>query len=367
MSTNHVGPIFSRRRFLSIGAKGLGAGAALASAAGWLASCSSRARNEVVLYSSVDEPILRPILRSFEQDRDIKVRAVTDTEATKSTGLIERLLAEQSRPRADVWWSSEPLGVVELARAGALEPFTPSVTDPSPADWPSLLRDPRGLWFGFALRARVIAYSSKRVAPADVPATLGDLTHERFHGRVGIADAAFGTTRVHLAALVAQRGEHATRAWLAALKQRGLKVFAANSAVVRAISEGEIDVGLTDTDDVHAGKANGWEVGMAFEATVSDPAPAFSGGGSLVLPNTVARVKGGPNSANAVHLINYILSAAVERQLADSESRNTPIRKALLDDHPDLALQNSWVVDANQIADALPAAAAITKEILGPR
>lgn len=347
----------SRRSFIARGAA-LGAGGLAL-----LSGCSTRkATREVVLYSSVDEPILRPIVAVFEQQSGISVRVVGDTEATKSTGLIERLIAEGRSPRADVWWSGEQLGVIELARRGLLEPIEPKAVREFAGGWPTAMREPSGLWYGFALRARVIAYSTKRVAEA--PTTLGALRHERFNGRVGIAHPAFGTTRVHLAALVAERGEAPTREWFDALRANGLKVYPGNSAVVRAISQGEIDVGLTDTDDVHAGKANGWAVEMVYEE--ASPPDAFGSGGALVLPNTVARIKSGPNPASAATLIEFILSENVERLLAASDSKNMPIHESVREAFPALTIARPWEVEAEKIAAALPAAAAMSREILGP-
>lgn len=347
----------SRRVFLARGAV-LGAGGLAA-----LSGCAAgTAKKEVVLYSSVDEPILRPIVAVFEKESGIAVRVVGDTEATKSTGLIERLIAEGSSPRADVWWSGEQLGVIELAKRGLLEPIEPKVVKEFAGGWPTALREPTGLWCGFSPRARVIVYSTKRVESA--PTTLGGLLHERFKGRVGMANPAFGTTRVHLAALVAERGEEATRGWLSALKAHGLKVYPGNSAVVRAISQGEIDVGLTDTDDVHAGKANGWAVEMVFEEAAAPD--GFGGGGALVLPNTVARIKGGPNPAAAAELIGFILSENVARLLAASDSKNASVYGTVQAEFPMTAITRPWEVDAAKIAAALPMVAAMAREILGP-
>src|SRR5438874_1086383 len=63
--------------------------------------------SEVVLYTSVDEPVAAPIVREFEKRTGIHVILQTDTEATKSVGLAERLRAERDNPRADVWWGNE--------------------------------------------------------------------------------------------------------------------------------------------------------------------------------------------------------------------------------------------------------------------
>ena len=49
--------------------------------------------NEVVVYTSVDDVFARPIAEKFEQETGIKVKLVTDTEETKSTVLLTRLIA----------------------------------------------------------------------------------------------------------------------------------------------------------------------------------------------------------------------------------------------------------------------------------
>src|SRR3954469_20597625 len=81
----------------------------------------SAAQQEVVLYTSVDEPIASPIVRDFENQTGIRVRLVTDTEASKSVGLAERLRAEKDHPQADVWWSNEIFLTINLADEGLLE------------------------------------------------------------------------------------------------------------------------------------------------------------------------------------------------------------------------------------------------------
>lgn len=70
-----------------------------------LAGCADQSTpaNEVVVYSSVDDVYARPVAEQFERESGITVRFVPDTEETKSTGLVNRLIAEKERPRADVF------------------------------------------------------------------------------------------------------------------------------------------------------------------------------------------------------------------------------------------------------------------------
>ena len=77
----------------------------------------------VVVYVSADEAIARPIIKAFEERTGRRVLPVYDTEATKTTGLASRLIAERQRPRADLFWSSECFRTIELAADGLLAPM----------------------------------------------------------------------------------------------------------------------------------------------------------------------------------------------------------------------------------------------------
>ena len=106
------------------------------SRAAWLAGlflvgCNRRGESEkqsqvhpdVVVYSSVDDAYARPLCERFSQATKIKVRLVLDTEETKSTGLLNRLIAEKTRPQADVFWSGDPVRAAVLQHKGISAPY----------------------------------------------------------------------------------------------------------------------------------------------------------------------------------------------------------------------------------------------------
>lgn len=320
---------------------------------------------DVVLYSSVDGPILDPIVRSFTEKTGIKVRVVGDTEATKTVGLVERLIAEKPRPRADVWWSNEPLGSITLARQGVLDRGGTEVAK----GWPSEWRSSDGAWVGHALRARVIAYNTNRLHREEVPRRLRDLAAERFEGKVGLANPAFGTTRLHLAALVALAGEEPTRAWLRSMRDRGARIYDGNSGVVQALAFGEIEVGLTDTDDVHAAERNGWPVSFVYEEpdSAGDDTAGLKSFGPLAIPSTAGRIAGSPHPVEGAMLFEFILSPEVERMLAASEARHVPIRPEIAREFPDLSIPGAIRVDPASLVEALPTATRLAAEVLGRR
>jgi len=331
-----------------------------AAAAAALGSCERGApADRVVLYSSADDEVLKQVAAAFEKKSGIKVGVATDTEATKTTGLVQRLLDEKNRPRADVWWSSEPLGTIRLAREGVLAEHTPGQ---SAAGRPAALNAP-AKWFVMPGRARVIAYSTSRVEPRDVP---DRVLHLWTGQKVGMARPQFGTTRCHMAALCAINSASFYQ-WVARMRQEGVRIYDGNASVVRAIAQGEIDIGLTDTDDVYAAQRNDWQVGMVFEGL---PDPARPGEtatrtGTIVLPNTSALVARAPNQANGAALLGFLLSEEVERMLAAHESRHIPVRESVLKDFPQNAVAAAAPLDLNKVADAVPEAMKVCVDAFG--
>lgn len=324
--------------------------------------CNRSAPSEVVLYSSADADVLNEVIAAYERSSGTKVLVVGDTEATKTTGLVQRLTLEADAPRADVWWSSEAMGTQELADRGLLKPMAANVTSTLGSRDATLIAKNQ-TWVGFAARARVIAFNTKVFTADNAPRTLSDLASDKFRGRVGMARPQFGTTRTHIAALIAATDEPATRALLTSLKANDIRIYDGNSSVVRAIAEGEIDLGLTDTDDVWAAQVNGWPVGLVFETTRAASGASPASIGPLLIPNTVALVAKGPHPREAEDLATYLLSAEVERILARSRSRNLPTRSEVMPEFPELAVPNPSTVPIEAIFGAGEAADALIREL----
>ena len=324
-----------------------------------LSACAPREdAPEVILYSSVDPDYLRAVLDAFEDETGVRVRYAGDTEATKTTGLATRLLEEHrsGRARADVWWSSEPFWTIRLADEGALAPYTSHAAEASiDGGWPGAYRGRDGRWYGFALRARVYVYNTDLVSEHDAPRTPADLLNERFKGRIGIARPQFGTTRGHMAAMLVTFGEEQFTQWLEGLKANGVRLYDGNMSVVRAVSSGEIHVGLTDTDDVWAGQRNGWPVALAYEARAAPPdQPTLAGGmGALLMPNTIGLVSDAPNQGDAQRFIDFVLSPRAERILADSDSHNIPVHPSLARDFSAYRVPDAADADLHAVSEAM--------------
>lgn len=267
----------------------------------------------VTIYVSTDRVFSEPVLREYEKQSGVRVNAVYDTEETKSTGLANRLLAEQARPQADVFWSNEPVRTLVLKARGVLSPYR----SPSAEGIPPALVDPEGYWTGFSARIRVIAYNTHLVKPDETPQSIFDLAGPKWRGQVAMADPRFGSTSFHVAALYAMAGEEKMDDFFRRLKANGVRVVDGNSVVRDLVARGDVKVGLTDTDDVNLAIEDGQPIAMVL--------PDAAGLGVPVMPNMVSLIAGGPHPEEGRHLIDYLLSADVERLLAQSEAVQIPL------------------------------------------
>ncbi len=306
---------------------------------------SDNSPGKVVVYTSVDEVFAEPICRQFERDTGIQVDLMPDTEETKSTGLVNRLIAEKARPQADVFWSGDPVRTAILKSKGVSVAYRSSAAD----GLPSQFSDSENHWTSFSARARVLIYNSDLVSDAEKPNSIYDLADARFKGKACIANPLFGTTSMHAAALFQTLGDDRAKQFFQSLVDNDVKILSSNGEVRRRVANGEFLVGLTDTDDVNVAIQEGKSVGFVY--------PDLDGIGTLVMPNAVMLVAEGPNQANAKKFIDYLLRAETEAALAASEAAQMPLRSnvALPGNFPfkSVAELNAMKVDYGALASKL--------------
>ena len=307
---------------------------------------------KVVLYCSVDQAIAEPIIAEFEKVTGIDVLTRFDTEASKTVGLVQRIRAEAASPTADVFWSNEIFHTIRLAREFLFTPYSSDITK----DWPERYADPNGLWYGFALRARVIAYNTTRISDTEAPKCLEDVLDSKWKGRIVMAAPEFGTTGGDVASWFAHYDTAQATKTLEGLKANDIRLVAGNSTAVRMVATGQADVCLTDTDDVYAAQRNGWPVAMNYLDQGGD--------GVLTIPNTAAIIKGASNPKEAEELMKFLLSEQLEELLLSSDSHNCPIRPALAEQFKKYVIPKPLGVDYYKVADNLPTAIRTAMEVL---
>jgi iron(III) transport system substrate-binding protein len=240
---------------------------------------------------------------------------------------------------------------MRLAESGLLESYAPASTE----DVPARFRDPAGRWTATAARPRVLAYDPQNIPRPEVPGRWEDLANPDIAPHVAYANPLFGTTRGHVAAMMALWGPERTRDHLRRLREHGAQILDSNSATVRAVMDGRARFAATDSDDVYAARKSGAVLDYVY--------PDMGDGGTLLVPSSVALIKGGAAPDAARRVADFLASAEVERRLAQTESRNIPVRESLRTE-----LGMPWPAETKvefaRIAESLDAADQAVREIL---
>lgn len=272
-----------------------------------LGGCDNNS-DEVIVYTTVDQIFSEPILKDFELETGIRVRAVYDTEETKSTGVMNRLIAEKKNPQCDVFWSGDPVRNGVLQSIGITKAFQSDQTDLIPAHFKEIDNH----WIGFSARARVLIYNKKLISADSLPQSIIDIIHPQYKAKFTFANPLFGTTTFHVSAIFATWGDEDARQWMNALRDNELVIASSNGDVKKRVMNGEVAFGITDTDDAFEAMKESSDVDFIFLDQQA------GGIGTLIMPNAISLINGAPNSGNAKLFINYLLSSKTESKLAIS-------------------------------------------------
>ncbi len=246
----------------------------------------------VVLYCSVDDVYAKPMIEKLKQRTGLDIVPLFDTESTKTAGLTTRIRSEKSRVRADVLWTSALLQTLLLEQDGFLDTYnSPAAQDLAPRF--------RGQgWVGVGTRARIL------VTASDFKPVITDLMYTPVAGqKSGHSNPQFGLASDEAAALYS-RDAAKTLQWYQSLKAAGVRITPGNGDVARAVSDGDLDLGWTDTDDYLEQKKRGKPIGLSPIQT-----------NNILMPGAVALIKGAPHPENARKLFDAIASKEGEAAL----------------------------------------------------
>jgi iron(III) transport system substrate-binding protein len=281
-----------------------------------LAGCRHRVGNEVILYSSIDETYALAIGAKFRDKTGIEVRLLSDSEETKSTGLLNRLLAERARPVADVFWSGDIMRAAILKRHGLAARYDAPNSSGSARPYD----DSENQYVAGSARLRLILYNQAR-AGAVLPESILDLAKPEFAPRACFANPLFGTTSMHAAALFELLGDDVAARFFKDFRANGGRMLSSNGEVRRRVSNGEFAFGLTDSDDVSVALTEHKPVGFII--------PDQSGPGAMLIPSATVLLKGAPHLQSARQLVDFLNSSEVEEMMAQSTAAHFPLRPEL--------------------------------------
>ena len=277
-----------------------------------LSGCNQKEVQEVTIYVSEDQPFSQPLLRDFERETGIKVKALYDSEESKSTGVMNRLIAEKNNPQADVYWANEPIRAEVLRQKGLLAPYE----SPNAKGIPSRFQEKNHYWCGFSARVRVLVVDDASGEKPDSILAYGD---KRFFKKAVIANPLFGTTTAHIAALFTLWGDAKSKAFLKQLKENQTIIATSNGESADFVASGSAAFALVDSDDAMSR--------LKQKATIKLVYPDQKKGeiGAFVVPNALMMIAGAPHPTLAKKLIDYLLSKESERKLAFADCAQIPL------------------------------------------
>jgi iron(III) transport system substrate-binding protein len=304
--------------------------------------------NALTVYSGRAEEYAGPVYKAFEAQTGIPL----NVRYGDSTDLALLIGEEGDRTPAHVFITQSPMAASYLDQRNLLTRL-PAATL---AKVPARFRAADGDWVGVAGRQRVLVYNTDVVKDADLPASVLDLTAEKYRDTVALApsNASF---QDFVAAMSQIEGTEKTDAWLRGLKANGAKAYAKNGAIVEAVARGEVPMGLVNHYYVHE----------LLEDEPSAPVAAhrFTGAdaGSLLLVATASMPTSGSTDPRAVRLINFMLSPEGQKLVVEGEgeypvvegvplARNVPPLSSK--DHPayDLTATTDLKATATQIRES---------------
>jgi iron(III) transport system substrate-binding protein len=274
-----------------------------------LAACGDSAASDtqkLTVYSAQHESLVRAMVEGFTEETGIELefRDANDSE------LANQIVQEGDASPADVFLTENSPAIDVVDKAGLLAPAGEKTLGQVGEQY----RPESGNWVGFAARSTVLGYQPEAISEAELPASLLDLAKPEWQGRVGIA-AGGADFQAIVSAVLALRGEDETRAWLTGLEENA-EIFASNTAVMKAVDEGQVDVGVMYHYYWYRDQAESGLVGDDVELHYfrnQDPGAFISVSGAGVLASSDQ-----PEAAQ--RLVEWLTSPEAQKRLADSSA-----------------------------------------------
>ncbi len=266
-----------------------------------LAACPLAATaQEVNLYTTRETGLIQPLLDAFTKSTGIKVNAIFVKD-----GLIERVKAEGPNSPADVLMTVDFGGLIDAVDQGVTQPVR---SEALAAAIPANLRDPDGHWYALSLRARLVYVSKDRVPLTAI--SYEELADPKWKGKICIRSGQHPYNTSLIAAYIAHHGEANAEAWLRGVKANlARKATGGDREVARDILGGICDIGVGNSYYVGLMRSGtGGPDQLKWGAAINPLLPTFKGGGTHVNISGAAIAKHSPNKANALKLLEYLVS-----------------------------------------------------------
>ena len=269
--------------------------------------------NEVNIFNARHYKADAELYDKFTAATGIKVNLING----KSGALEKRMIEEGADSAADLYITAD------AGRCGAFQAkgMTQSgLTSPTiKSSVPNNFRTSH--WVGVAKRARIIYYSPERVTGAELSGmSYEGLADPKWKGRLVIRKSSNIYNKSLVASLIANNGKKATAEWAKGVVANMARPSEGNDrAQIMAVAAGEADIAVANTYYL-ALMLSGNKGAEQQEAAKKVKAffPNQDGRGTHMNISCAALVKGAPNKANAIALVDYLLSPSAQEHFTNN-------------------------------------------------
>ncbi len=263
--------------------------------------------NEVNVYTYREGGLIKPLFDAFTKETGIKVNVIS-----AKKGLAERIKTEGANSPADVLLTVDISRLRDAIDIGIAQPIKSETLDKIV---PKHFRDPDGMWYGMSARGRVV-YASRDRVPQD-QITYEELADPKWKGKICIRSGQHVYNNALFAAYIAHHGEAKAEEWLKGLKANlAQKPSGGDREVARDITAGKCDIGVGNTY-YWALMLNRDPAKKPWAEATKILLPTFKDGGTHVNVSGVVLIKTAKNKANAMKLIEWLMSEPAQKLYAD--------------------------------------------------
>ncbi|MDR2574469.1 MAG: extracellular solute-binding protein [Desulfovibrio sp.] len=255
---------------------------------------SGFAGENLVLYTSVKEPLIGNLMRAFQNKYP---SIAVNYQISGSIGISERIMEEYKAGdiKADLVWTSALHRFYAMEKQGLFEPYL----SPAAPETFNALRGSQGYFSPTRFITLAIAYNTDLVKEA--PQEWSDIFDPEFYNAFGVADPAIsGTSFAALSLLVNRFGWDFVERFAANLSH----VSADAETVVDETARGKLKACLAATYIVRERISKGAPLALAYPPEM------------LLLPTPIAIFAQSPNLDAAKQLVDFLLSREAQTIIA---------------------------------------------------
>lgn len=277
------------------------------------ASTNVTANEDVNVYSYRQPFLVKPLFDEFTKETGIKVNVVF-----AKKGMAERLAREGEYSPADILLTTDISRLIELKDKGLLQAAQSAELN---AAIPAQFKATDNTWYALTTRVRNI-YSAKRLGKIDF--NYEDLADEKWQGKICTRSGKHPYNVALVASMIAEHGEADTLTWLEKVKANlARKPQGSDRAQVQAIHQNLCDISLGNS--YYFGNMLKDEKQKVWADAVNINFPNQSNRGAHVNISGMAMAKYAPNKANALALMNFLVSEPAQKMYAET-NMEYPVR-----------------------------------------